>query len=232
MCQNAAQDASVPFVGCAADGQTGPVEAPKGHAKRIAIPPSIASELAYYESPQGLGVLGPRGWHCFGLYGSGGDTLVVSPQPIDFKQLWHALDSPLTGPAIEISHNFGGTSGRFHVAEVIARVFPAYMGFVRSIIRGLDEKEDSYPRGPYPADKLTYRSNATVEYLTPSDSRGIGTTSLLKADGRPIAGTAVLVGLHDGPDLVFLAVRLPAELEPLAPVIIRHAEEEAPRFLE
>ena len=42
-----------------------------------------ASKLAYYQAEKGIGVLAPRDWHCFGTYGSGGDTLYVTPQPIN-----------------------------------------------------------------------------------------------------------------------------------------------------
>src|SRR5713226_5745414 len=74
---------SVPFIGCKSDGQVGPVEAPKGTSTSVPISRKEALELAYYRSAQGVGVLAPRGWYCFGTYGSGGDTLFVSPQPID-----------------------------------------------------------------------------------------------------------------------------------------------------
>jgi hypothetical protein len=73
----------VPFVGCRSDGQTGPLDAPKRRSKSVLIAAKDAQNLAYYQSAQGIGVLAPRGWQCFGLYGSGGDTLYVTPSPID-----------------------------------------------------------------------------------------------------------------------------------------------------
>jgi len=75
---------SVPFVGCPSDGQMGAVEAPTGISPILTIPAELAQRLAYYSSAQELGVLGPRGWHCFGRYGSGGAAIYVSRRPIDF----------------------------------------------------------------------------------------------------------------------------------------------------
>src|SRR5208282_5998832 len=74
--------ASVPFVGCPSDGQTGPIEAPTGTARSVQIGRGAARELAYYEAAIGFGVLAPRGWHCLGNSGSSGASLFVSPEPI------------------------------------------------------------------------------------------------------------------------------------------------------
>jgi hypothetical protein len=41
------------------------MDAPTGKAKSVLISPQFAHQLAYYESAQGIGVLGPRGWYCF-----------------------------------------------------------------------------------------------------------------------------------------------------------------------
>jgi hypothetical protein len=73
----------VPFVGCKSDGQVGPVKAPSGRSKMMAIPAEAAQRLAYYKAEEGVGVLAPRGGHCFETYGSNGATLYVSPDPIN-----------------------------------------------------------------------------------------------------------------------------------------------------
>lgn len=39
----AAQAASVPFVGCKADGQEGPLDVPKGEAKIVEFTPNVAA---------------------------------------------------------------------------------------------------------------------------------------------------------------------------------------------
>jgi hypothetical protein len=78
----------IPFVGCKSDGQTGPFEAPKGESRVVAINAEAANRFAYYKSAQTLGVLAPRGWYCFGTYGSSGSTLYVSPEPINSANLF------------------------------------------------------------------------------------------------------------------------------------------------
>src|SRR6185437_1740796 len=75
--------ALVSFVGCASDGQAGSLKAASGRSKRMAIPAGAAQRLAYYKAENGFGVLAPKGWHCFGTYGSGGANLFVSPNPIN-----------------------------------------------------------------------------------------------------------------------------------------------------
>src|SRR5215831_3930706 len=77
------QVASVPFVGCQSNGRVGPLEAPTGKGATISISPEAGQRVAYYKAERSTGVLGPRGWYCFGTYGSSGATLFVSPQPID-----------------------------------------------------------------------------------------------------------------------------------------------------
>jgi hypothetical protein len=73
---------SVPFVGCKSDGQMGPVQAPTGENKVAPITAEMAGRLAYYKAEKGSGVLAPRGWYCLGTYGSNGEALYVSPNPI------------------------------------------------------------------------------------------------------------------------------------------------------
>src|SRR5260370_24059840 len=124
---------SVPFIGCESDGQVGPVEAPKGTSISVSISRTAAHEFTYYTSAQGVGVFAPRGWYCFGTYGSGGEALFASPQPIDAANRFSPGRRGFEGPAIEFSHRLGGTSGRFHVAEIIARVFPAFRAFVTGV---------------------------------------------------------------------------------------------------
>src|SRR5437016_6125531 len=127
----------VPFVGCKADGQAGPIEAPHGEPKALEIEDAASRKLAYYEA-FGLGVLAPRGWYCFGVYGSGGDGLFVSPQPIDDTKLFSQNTNVFPGPGLHVSRAFGDTSGRFTVAQVAARVFPAHRRYAREVAEGFD----------------------------------------------------------------------------------------------
>ena len=114
---------AVPVVGCPADGQTGPMS-PSGLPRSVTIQaaPGQAERLAYFKAEPTGGVLAPRGWKCFGRYGSSGDLLTVAPP--EAKQMLRLLEGKTTGPVVMLTELLGGTSGRFAVAAVAARVFP------------------------------------------------------------------------------------------------------------
>lgn len=215
----------VPFVGCKSDGQLGPRNAPQGKAKTISAPADLAQRLAYYEEEDGVGVLAPRGWYCFGTYGSSGTNLYVAPQPIDSKLVLSGTWKGFTGSAIQFTIEYGGTSGRFGVAKTIARVFPAHQEFVQNVISEGIAPASNFPSGPYPNDKLVYKSNETVEFETPSNSTGLGTDSYLLSNPVSISGVRILVG--DDPDLLALSMRLPANDNNLASIIIQQTEQAA-----
>ena len=227
-------EVSVPFVGCPSDGQAGPIKAPTGSTKSVAITAKAARGLAYYAAGIGDGVLAPRGWHCFEIYGSGGGALFVIPDPIDTANIL-SISREYLGPAIEISYSEGGTSGRFDVAEIISRIFPAYEAFVSRVTELFPTS--SFPSGPYSRDTLVYKSKSVAEFKTPAHTEGLGTHSGLKKDGSPIYGAAILVGHQIGhqtpdlqlPDLLLLSVRLPPDLTGLTPSIIRQVENDAAR---
>lgn len=217
-------ESPVPFVGCKSDGQQGPEDAPSGKPAPLHLSAKAAERLAYYKSEQGIGVLAPRGWHCFGGYGSNGYSLYVSPDPFDGATLFSDSWRGFTGPAIEIAGSTGDTSGRFEVARVIARVFPNRKAFVENVIKQ-GGSANSFPFGPYEKDKLIYRNDETVEYETPANREGLGTQSRLATNSHPIRGVAILVG--DTPDLVQLSMRLPPELADLDSLIIQQVEADA-----
>jgi Double zinc ribbon len=217
--------ARVPFVGCSSDGQVGPVAAPTDTVKVVQIDGRAARRLAYYKAESSSGVLAPRGWYCFGLYGSAGDSLYVAPQPVKFADFlsttWHGF----TGPAIQASVSIGGTSGRFEVARVMARVFPAQKAFVQNVINEGIWPASQFVFGPYPKDKLIFQSDRVVEYQTPPHAEGLGTTTnRLPANDDPINGVAILEG--ENPDLLSLGVRLPPDMNDLASPIIQQIERE------
>jgi hypothetical protein len=219
--------AQVPFVGCASDGQVGPVSAPISKSMVLLIAADAAQRLAYYKAEEGAGVLAPRGWHCFCMYGSNGSSLYVSPQPIVPTDLLSTNWGGFGGPIIEITAEDGDTSGRFGVAATIARVFPAHREFVDKVMAERIWPASSFVFGPYPADRLIYRSNEAVEYQTPGNADGLGTESRLKKNATPISGVAILMG--QTPDLLQLSVRLPQNLADLTPVIIQQTERDASR---
>ncbi len=216
---------SVPFVGCPSDGQAGPAEAPKGTTVMVTTSREAAEQLAYYKSWPDYGALAPRGWHCFGVYGSSGDSLFITREPIDASRAFSIHGGELAGPAVVIEHTFGGTSGRDQVARIIARVFPKYGAFVKSVREMFDLPADTFPSGPHPADKLAYPRPRVVEFRTPSQTDGLGTDSWMAKGGTPIDGVAILVG--DTPDLLLLSVRLPPGLAGLTTTIVRQTELDA-----
>jgi hypothetical protein len=217
--------ASVPFVGCKSDGQVGPQDAPTGKPKIISISPQLAQTVAYYKASDGLGVLAPRGWYCFGTYGSDGSNLFVTPMPLSSAHLFSDSWKGISSYGIQLSESIGDTSGRFEVAQIIARVFPADWAFVRRVIAEGNEPATAFHYGPYPADKLTYKGKETVEYVTPPNTEGLGTKSFLVKDANPIDGVALLTG--EELSLTHLSARLPPEMSDLLPVIIRQVEQDS-----
>ncbi|WP_263360003.1 hypothetical protein [Acidicapsa ligni] len=171
------------------------------------------------------GILGPRGWHCFGTYGSNGASLYVSPQPLTSEIFFSSSWNGFTGPAIQASFENGDTSGRFGVAKTIARVFPAYKNFVQAVIAEGLQPGSEFPFGPYPKDKLTYLNKERVEYQTPPLTEGLGTHSRLQSNADPISGVAILIA--PTPDLLSVFIRLSPDAVHLTPTIIQQAEREA-----
>src|SRR6185312_8271042 len=180
----------------------------------------------YYRAEEGSGVLAPRGWHCFGTYGSNGSSLFITPKIIDSKLVFSDKWKGFSGPAVQISDEFGGTSGRFGVAEIIARVFPTHKAFVSKVLAEGIESAADFPSGPYPKDKLNYRSKEVVEYETPPQTEGLGTRSRLQKNESPIFGVAILSGPDEELNLSLLSARLPKGSEALSQVIVQQAERE------
>jgi hypothetical protein len=221
-----AQTAAVPFVGCKSDGQAGPIDAPTKTSQVVPISEDAAQRLAFYKAANGFGTLAPRDWYCFGTYGSAGASLYISPEPITRAALFSTDWTGFAGPAIQISLTDGGTSGRFQVAKVIARVFPAHRAFADRVIAEGFEDASTFLFGPWSADKLTYRSGEVVEFQTPANAEGLGTNSRLNKNSNPINGVAILTGPEIG--LFQLSMRLPEGLGDLTRTIIQQAEREAP----
>ena len=217
---------SVPFIGCASSGQIDTLEAPKGTSRFVQIRFEDAQALAYYSSAAGIDLLAPRGWYCQGVSGSGGRALFLSPRPIHPSLSgWEGLE----GAAIEIQRISGENSGRYEIAEVIARVFPQYRAVAVRVMEGIDLP---LPSGPYPTDTLKYIGKTIVEYQTPAQAEGLGNfDSWLKKNDTPITGVAILIGdptnlslLGDQPALLLLSVRLPPDSARLTPVIVSDVE--------
>jgi len=205
----------LPFVGCKDDGQMGPNSAPSQQAPTPELPVSVSPYLAFYKASSGQGVVAPRGWYCFGYYGSNGSFLLISPEPrAGQDQLQGAKD--LVGPGIEFSFSDSETSGRFEAAKVAARLFPDRIAFVDSVINEKLEPASDFTFGPYPDDTLTRLSSDDVIFVTPVHKDGMGTESyLLKSDGA-ITGEAAI---SDG-GVAVIDVRLHSKQQFLMPSIL------------
>jgi len=220
----AAPVATIPFIGCESESQGAPIAAPSGSDLNLNIDVQTGNRLAYYRASGGRGALGPRGWSCFGLFGSNGSILFIAPGKLDVVELV-TRPSAVAGPLIQMTDSIGDTSGRFAVARIIARAFPTARDFVQRVIaEGLLPAND-FPFGPYPTDKLTYRSDHVVEYETPPNAQGLGTQSRLEPGEQPIRGAEVLYGPE--PSLASLAIRVPPNQADLVPIIINQLERDA-----
>jgi len=208
----------VPLVACASDGQMGPAPPPRRKIATPRLPSGDAAHLAYYAS-ENLGVLAPRGWRCFGLAGSNGSILIVTPERHGSELLEPGV--PIKGPAVEVIARDGETSGRFEVADAAAGLFPAAEAFVRQV--AAEGLEPIKPWKPTSSDQITSRSAKRVEYVTAAGGQGLGTQGRLVPSGAPIHG-AIMLEADDEPGLMMLAVRLGPEQVRLASVIIQQVE--------
>ena len=205
------------FVGCATKGMAGPIAAPKAPANMTPPP----AGLALYVS-DAMQALAPVGWSCFALSGSAGEDLVITPDPPP-RSADGERNLAVTGPAVVVIRYFGDTSGRFLAAAIDAQAFPIARDFVARVkAEGIAAPGD-IPDGPSPSDEITRLSGTAVEYVTPAGRNGLGVSEHVKAGELPIRG-AVLLLPWERMDVVRLAVRLPAGLDALAPVITRHFE--------
>jgi len=213
----------VPFVGCRSDGQLGPQRAPKVRHTPI-LPLDAAQQLAFYAASDGLGVLAPRGWHCFGVYGSNGSGLVVTPEKLVPGEFFKQHQFSTKGYGVELTYDYGGTSGRWAVAEAIARYFPRHRSFIQQNFQGLEV--GPLPSGPYPHDSFARRTDTLVQYTTPPMAQGSGAVWVLAPSTEPVEGLSMLVNESDGPDLLRVNVRLPRAYRALAKTILGNAEHE------
>jgi hypothetical protein len=208
-----AAELSVTFVGCVEHAMADEYPPPPAPALLPKLPEKLAARLVLYGSAD-LAVLAPRGWVCATLSGSSGGFLMVVPpeaEPAD----WYKAS--FSGPAIQLSKSFSGTSGRFQVAQIFARIFPDQDRFVQSVIaEGLWPAGD-FPKGPFANDEITVKRAELVEYRTPAGADGLGLKSRL-GRGDAISGAALILS-QDEPDLLKLDIRLPEGQADLVPII-------------
>jgi hypothetical protein len=198
---------SVPTVGCRGGGQLGDQPPPRLPASvEVRLPAGQADRLAFYKAESTQGVLAPRGWKCFGIYGSDGDRLIVAP-PEDGARLFGPDAGKTSGPAISITTSYGSTSGRFEVARVAARVFPVLRPFVEGVKAEGIEDPHAFVDGPWPGDALHRLSDRAVGFSTPVGANGLGAADYFAPGGMPILGVAFVTGGADEPTLTVLRAR-------------------------
>lgn len=224
--QSLSDMANVPYVGCASDGQLGPQPPPKPSKPTPRLPVAVASRLAYYAATD-YGVLAPRGWRCFSLYGSSGASVYVTPGAIDGRRLLGNDNFRFRGEAVEFSYMLGGTSGRFEVADISSRLFPIAHAYVNRVAR---EQKDigglplQISGKPFPDDRIIRRTNMVVRLVTPPRKQGFGTNAKLAPNDAPIEGLAALIRAPGGFDLIELNIRLPQKDADLVSTIQSIAE--------
>lgn len=216
---------TVPFVGCRSDGQAGPVPAPRPRKITVTGNTEALGQLAYY-TVGGLGVLAPRGWHCFGIYGSSGDKLFVYPDKIEESSFFGPSERKFSGPVLSLAITDADGSGSHQVAEVVDAVLPAFRANFSHVLQEMKESREPAQRLSVREDTLVRKSERSVEFVTPPHSAGLGTWGRwLAASALPTNG---LVFLGDASmRLVHLSVRLPKGQQWLIPTILAEAEKVA-----
>jgi hypothetical protein len=214
-----AQESTVPFVGCPADGQMGPIAPPKGQAKVVSLGELPQGAISYYKGDQAPGVFAPAGWHCRVWYGSSGSGILVTPTPIDTT---HFQPPKVLGPAVEMGIAFAGTSGRFTVASFGARLFPRRLAAFIEGVRNERLVPDSElePRR-YARDSVRSMDSLLAAFTTPPGVSGLGTAGFLGPAEDPVHGVAVIAPDRTEPDMTILQVRLGANLRKLEAGVLR-----------
>ena len=133
--------------------------------------------------------LGPQGWKRFASIGSNGWTLYIAPEPLDSaKLLEHTNWKGFYRTSPSASGSDGGTSGRFEVAQVVARVFPAHRDHAHSMIKeGFDPTSD-YPFGPFSPDQPHLQREGTRRIHNACPATWTRHNVLAPAFHQPITG--------------------------------------------
>lgn len=212
--------AQVPFVGCPGIGgaDPGPWPTPHGAPKSLPSQPIVpAVRLAYYRAVTGPGVFAPRGWHCRTWGGSSGSFIIVTPSapPAVIPR------EPVKELGVIGIESYGGTSGRFEVAEVSARLFPDVMAdFIAQVKAEGFPSPDFSQIHPFSDDRYTYLTPRLVKFTTPAHHEGIG-SGIFVPSTDPVRG---VISLSPGdaryPDLLQFEIRFSSSDDQLARALI------------
>jgi len=209
----------VPIVGCPANDQMSAAKLQSSASMSAPVQQRVAGQIAYYLAEHSPGVYAPRGWSCRAWYGSNGSALVVTPRRLEPPYFPLPM---ITGPAVTIDTSDAGTSGRFHVALVAARLFPLVGSeFITRVREEHLISDSSFDVAPYPDDQPRYLSDRFVQYTTPPNRPGLGTDGLLETSDLPVRGLTLLNLAAEVNTLTEVRVRLPAVLNPVADTIVQ-----------
>jgi hypothetical protein len=117
--------------------------------------------------------------------------------------------------------SYGGTSGRFDVAEVSARLFPKVMAdFIARVKAEGFPSPDFSKIKPFPHDQYTYLTPKLVVFMTEAHQEGIGTGIFVPSE-NPVRGV-VSLSPEGGryPDLLQFHIRLSSSDDTLAQALI------------
>ena len=214
-----AQQGTVPFVGCSADGQSGPIQPPKGQPKVVSLGQHPAGAIAYYKGEQAPGVFAPAGWHCRVWYGSSGSSILVTPTPIGTT---HLVPPKVVAPAVEMGLRLAGTSGRFSVASYASRLFPKILArFIEGVKNQHLVPDSEFAPRRYARDSVSSVDSLVTEFTTPANVSGLGTEGLLGPSRDPIRGVAVIAPDPTEPDMSILRVRLGGNMRQVEGAVLR-----------
>lgn len=188
--------------------------APSGAPVELNIPANIAAKLALYAGAFET-VLAPKGWNCTGGVGTDVISLSITPPK---------ASPDAKGSSITIRSDMEGMGTEFDDVNTIGRTyFPKLVSAAQFNSFAADwDKEGGIPAPPpatrYLTDRLTYISQAAVEYETPPGKDGIaqlangGTSPFPQYGIISIQGKYLPQDNEDDRSVSFINVTLPPDL--------------------
>jgi hypothetical protein len=214
----------VPYVGCPGFTQGDPDEFPtSGEPVAVPFPKRIAEKMAIYASHEGT-VLAPRGWECSAMRGTGTGTLFVVPPA--------GSPAALKGASVRLSDSPGDSYPASVTIAGYRTVFSQTESGRRSRGNGRTRADKARAVGSPISQGRSAVQERVLEFLTPPDQRGLGTTLRSEDSPSPLPTYGVLAIDMPAWELNaagIVAVRLPPELLFLRRAILEHFERTFPR---
>ena len=210
---------SVPYIGCATSSMTGErTAAPQGSEAWLLMDAGTAQQLAYYTSDDATVIIGPRDWSCQASLGSAGSRLSASPVGDVPASSDEETDTRIAD-GVYWAFSTGQTSGRFAVADAIARFFPERHSYVRSVVAEGLVPLSSFPNGPGEGVSIVRKSSDYVVYRETATSDQEGDAwGLIMLHG---VQTGDCLQSFDACDVEEFVVKLPRSYGNLGPQLLR-----------